>query len=73
MFSVRQKREIAAAVQKVLRATGHPELPAGEISFRLHVDGAEPWSFADICNNGAINVPTVNSHNERQDPKSRKL
>ena len=30
MFSVRQKREIADAVQKILRATNHPELPAGE-------------------------------------------
>ena len=26
MFSVRQKREIADAVQKILRATEHPEL-----------------------------------------------
>lgn len=67
MFSVRQKREIADAVQKILRDTGHPELPQGEISFHLHVDGAESWSWADIRNNGAVTNPGVNSHNEAQD------
>jgi len=54
MFSVRQKREIADAIQKVLRETAHPELPAGEIRFLLHVDGAESWSWADIRNNGGV-------------------
>jgi hypothetical protein len=65
MFSVRQKREISEAVQKILRDTAHPELPEGEISFLLHVDGAESWSWADIRNNGAVPVPGVNPHNER--------
>lgn len=32
MFSTRQKREIAAAVEKILRETNHPELPDGSIS-----------------------------------------
>ncbi len=67
MFSVRQKRAIADAVQKVLRATGHPELPDTEISFYLRVEGAEPWSWAEIRNNGAVRTPSVNPHNERQD------
>ncbi|MFA5344796.1 MAG: hypothetical protein WC315_00780 [Candidatus Omnitrophota bacterium] len=68
MFSVRQKREIADAVQRILRDTNHPELPAGEIQFKLHVDGARPGSsWADIQNNGAVPNPTVNPHNERQD------
>ena len=40
MFSVRQKREIADAVQKILRETNHPELPTDEIEFHLHVKGA---------------------------------
>lgn len=70
MFSVRQKREIADAVQKILRDTNHPELPSGEIQFHLHVDGAEPWSWADIKNNGSITNPNVNGWNEKQDPKS---
>ncbi|MBN2258373.1 MAG: hypothetical protein JW704_11235 [Anaerolineaceae bacterium] len=67
MFSVRQKRKIADAVQKILRDTGHPELPEGEIRFKLHVYGAELWSWADIQNNGAVVNPSVNPHNEAQD------
>lgn len=54
MFSVRQKREIADAVQKILQETVHPELPQGEISFLLRVKGADDWSWADIRNNGAV-------------------
>ena len=67
MFSVRQKRAISEAVQKVLRETNHPELPKGEINFNLHVDGAENWSWADIQNNGSVDKPSVNLHNELQD------
>jgi len=69
MFSVRQKKEIAEAVQKILQATNHPELPEGEISFHLHVQGAEPWSWADIQNNGAVQKPAVNPWNELLDPE----
>jgi len=64
MFSVKQKRQIADAVQQILRETNHPELPAGEINFHLHVDGAESWSWADIKNNGAVTNPGVNPWNE---------
>ena len=51
MFSVQQKRDISDAVQKVLRDTNHVELPSGEISFLLHVNGAEGWSWADLKRN----------------------
>jgi hypothetical protein len=65
MFSVEQKRGISDAVQKILRATNHPELPqTGEITFSLKVLGAESWSYADIKNNGAVGDPGVNPHNE---------
>lgn len=71
MFSIRQKREIADAVQKILRATNHPELPSvdREIEFNLHVKGAESWSWADIKNNGSVVNPESNANpwNERQD------
>ena len=67
MFSLRQKREISDAVQKILKGTEHPELPNGEIKFLLHVKGAESWSFADIANNGSVINPTINPHNEMQD------
>lgn len=75
MFSVRQKREIADKVQAVLRETAHPELPPGEIAFTLHVDGAQPWSWADIRNNGAVATPSVNPHNEAMasDGRAREL
>ena len=66
MFSVKQKRQIADAVQQILRETNHPELPVGEINFYLHVDGAENWSWADIKNNGAVTNPGVNPWNEAQ-------
>lgn len=70
MFSVRQKREIAEAVQKILRATNHPELPPeDEIRFRLDVRGASVWSWAEIHNNSAVTKPEVNPHNERSDPR----
>lgn len=72
MFSVRQKREVSDKVQQILRETNHPELPEGEISFLLHVDGAESWSWADIRNNGAVQNPNVNPWNERQDSDTGK-
>ena len=65
MFSVQQKRDISDAIQKILRATNHPELPKeGEINFHIHVNGAELWSFADILNNDAVDNPLPNPHNE---------
>lgn len=72
MFSVDQKRKIAAAVEDILRQTNHPELPPpGEpIRFVLHVDGKESWSWADIQNNAAVQNPGVNPWNERQDPNN---
>jgi hypothetical protein len=72
MFSVRQKREISEGVQKLLRETKHLELPEGEISFHLHVNGAEGWSWADIKNNGAVLDPSINPHNKRQDSNNAK-
>lgn len=51
MFSPELKYEIAEKVQKILQETKHPELPAGEINFLLHVDGATSGSWANINNN----------------------
>lgn len=67
MFSVTQKRIISEQVQRILRSTNHPELPVGEISFQLHVEGAASWSWADIQNNGAVSNPGVNPWNEKFD------
>ena len=70
MFSIQQKRQISEAVQNILRATNHPELPEGEIQFMLHVDGKEGWSWVDIRNNGSVTNPSVNPWNEQQDPSN---
>ena len=70
MFSVQQKRDIAAAVQKILQDTNHPELPEGEINFILDVSGAEDWSYASIRNNGDVDDPSINPWNEHQDVKT---
>jgi len=72
MFSVRQKREIADKVQKILRETNHPELPEGEIQFRLIVAGGTSMSWADIRNNRVVPNPDVNPWNEAQDPEANK-
>ena len=67
MFSVEQKRNIADKVQQILRDTGHPELPTvGEINFTLYVEGRVNWSWANIRNNAAVPIPSVNPHNEAQ-------
>ena len=71
MFSIRQKREISEAIQKILRATNHPELPDDEIEFIIHVRGAEDWSWADIKNNGNVHTPSMNPHNETLDRRSK--
>jgi hypothetical protein len=67
MFSIKQKREISEKVQQILKDTGHPELPKGEIQFELAVTGAEAWSWARIRNNGVITNPSINPWNESQD------
>ena len=67
MFSTQQKREIADKIQVILRETNHPELPEDEINFLLHVNGKEPWSFAEIHNNGAVPNPVSSDWNESQD------
>ena len=67
MFSIRQKRDIANKIQKILRETNHPELPEGEINFNIHINGKEEWSWADIRNNNAVINPGLNPFNEMQD------
>ncbi len=57
MFSTKTKRMIADAVQRILQDTNDWELPQGEITFRLFVEGEDPtMSWADIRNNGAVPV-----------------
>ena len=69
MFSMTQKREIAEKIQQILKETNHPELPEGEVSFHIHIAGAESWSWADINNNASVSNPGINLHNEMQAQK----
>jgi len=68
MFSFRQKHAISHEIQKILRDTNHPELPEGEIKFRIHIEGAKPWQWAYIYNNSGALAAGINPHNEAMDP-----
>jgi hypothetical protein len=57
MFSPKTKEYISDEVQKVLQKILDKELPDGEINFILHIDGAEDWSWANIRNTSARNIP----------------
>lgn len=59
MFSSGTKKYISDEIQKLLQKILDSELPEGEISFILHVDGAEDWSWANIRNDSEkyVRVP----------------
>ena len=68
MFSVVEKRKIATAIEKVLLELNHPEMPTEKPKFKLHVDGKESWSWADIEPNWVYDdgkKPGVNPWNEK--------
>ena len=66
MFSKAQKQLIAEKVEKILLEVGHPEMPADRPVFKLHVQGKEAWSWADIEPNWTYSYedPGVNPFNE---------
>ena len=66
MFSLKQKREISEQVQKILRATNHPELPTTEIQFLLHVKGSSAWSWVSIRNNGAVKMQSEDTNHAKR-------
>ena len=59
MFSKEDKRIIAARLEEVLLALRHPEMPKERPRFKLHVDGAESWSWADIVPNWTFEDQTA--------------
>jgi hypothetical protein len=67
MFSMKEKQHLAAVVEKALLELGHPEMPKDKPRFKLHVDGVESWSWADIEPNWtfADRAPGVNPWNEQ--------
>lgn len=48
MFSVQEKQHIARKIEEILLELRHPEMPDEKPKFKLHVDGEESWSWADI-------------------------
>lgn len=66
MFSRKQKMKIASEVEKLLLSFNHPEMPKERPDFKLHVDGKEAWSWADIEPNWHYEntEPGVNPWNE---------
>ena len=48
MFSREEKKWLATEVEKLVLSLKHPEMPKEKPTFKLHVDGAESWSWADI-------------------------
>lgn len=51
MFNTKEKQHIARELEKILLKLNHPEMTKGRAYFRLHVEGAEKWSWADIIAN----------------------
>ena len=51
MFSNQEKQYIAQEIETLLLSLNHPEMPAEKPKFKLHVDGKESWSWADIAPN----------------------
>ena len=66
MFSIKEKQWLAGEIEKLLLSLKHPEMPTETPSFKLHVDGKESWSWADIAPNWTFKdaAPTGNRWNE---------
>lgn len=72
MFSVRQKQEIAKAVEDVILSFNHPEMPSEKPEFAIRVIGKENYSWADIKPNWLFDEnlrPSINPHNEAMDTR----
>lgn len=62
-----EKQKIADVIEKVLIEINHPEMPTEKPYFILHVEGKEPWSWADIQPNWTFTKekpPTTTGWNE---------
>ena len=66
MFNKEEKQKIAFKIEKLLLELSHPEMSKEKPSFKLHIDGKESWSWADIVPNWTFQdkEPSVNPWNE---------
>jgi len=71
MFSIQEKQHIAASIEKTLMDLKHPEMPMEKPKFKIHIEGKEVWSWADIEPNWTYEdkIPSRNPFNEH----SRKI
>lgn len=69
MFSLKEKKRIATAIEKILLDIDHPEMPKEKPVFIVHVEGKDPsWSWANIKPNWIFNAgkePGINQWNEK--------
>lgn len=62
MLSPKVKQQVALEIQELLQSIQDDELPTnGEISFILHVDGKESWSWVNIRNESDKDAPVPSS------------
>ena len=68
MFSVAEKKKIAEEIEKLLLSFEHPEMPKQQPDFKIHINGKESWSWADIEPNWKYEnkSPRINPWNETQ-------
>lgn len=68
MFSMQQKKELAEVIEKKILSFNHPEMPKEKPYFKIHIDGKEKWSWADIEPNWTFEnkEPSINLFNEVQ-------
>ena len=68
MFNIAEKRKIAEIIEKILLELKHPELPKEKPVFKIHIEGKEDWSWADIEPNwkfdDGIKKVSINPFNE---------
>jgi len=75
VFSLDQKKQIAAKVEEVILSFGHPEMPTEKPTFSLRIEGKDRWSWAEIVPNWKFTdvcKPGVNPHNEQQEERCKK-
>ena len=51
MFSVYEKQYLAIKIEGLIKSLNHPEMDNTNIRFKIHIDGKENWSWADITDN----------------------
>ena len=48
MFTINEKKKISEEIEKLLLSFNHPEMPKEKPDFKIHINGKESWSWADI-------------------------